>query len=263
MPAAVTEQVRDFAGDRARVVRDGNPAIPERLEAVECVRVVAPRVVLPRFGRVRQHAVKLDHDAVLRVPHVGVLSGAAPGRHRLPVAARQAVPALDVPEISQLKWRVDAYRDLGDGVREVAAPARPVPAGQRGGDPVRRAQPALARLDRPGNRILGGRRHIRQVQDRFLKRGLRRQPRRMPRARQPRRVMQHQTWDIQRAGLPRDAHVDRGRGLISEVPYLCGGVMTENRVVTGPQHCAPKSGSAWHGTAERREYSRVEPLPSP
>jgi len=38
--------------------------------------------------------------------------------------------------------------------------------------------------------------------------------------------------------------------------------MTKNRVVTGPQHCAPKLGSAWHGTAERREHAFMESLPS-
>ena len=37
--------------------------------------------------------------------------------------------------------------------------------------------------------------------------------------------------------------------------------MTQDRVVTGPQYCAPKPGSAWHGTAECREYAPVESLP--
>jgi len=86
-------------------------------------RVVAPRRMywalrkwLLEFAAPWGLAVELYDNAVPRVPHVGVLSDAAPDHHRLPVAAWEAVPAFDVPEISQLKRGVDACRDLADSV---------------------------------------------------------------------------------------------------------------------------------------------------
>ena len=70
----------------------------------------------PRLGLVSHYTVELHDNAVFRVPDVGVLAGATPDRHRLPISARQAVLTFDIPEISQFKWGMDACPDLGDGV---------------------------------------------------------------------------------------------------------------------------------------------------
>ena len=75
--------------------------------------------------------------------------------------------------------------------------------------------------------------------------------------------MQYQAGDPQRSRLPRDADVDRRRWLISELPRLCGGGVTQDRLSPGAQDRRPKQGNAWDWTAERDENALMEQLPLP
>ena len=131
------------------------PREPSRSGALESVSALL-RSLSPAarrtfaLRRVCEHAIKLhlDHDAVFRIPHVGVYSaGAAPdvitaclsprGRQCLRSTSRRYRSSSgDMGALSSPRRRHG----------KVAAPAHPVPAGQRGGDPVRCAQATLARL---------------------------------------------------------------------------------------------------------------------
>src|SRR6516164_1179345 len=171
------------------MVSDWYPVIAQRSHSVERVSVVAPGVTPPRLLWVCCHAVEFHAYAVVLISHVLVIPPRVPGRDNLTPPPRKGMPAFHVPLVAEFEGRVNALPDFGERVPDIATPAYARARRHRGADAFRSGQTALTGLDRPGDRVFRGRRHVSQVKNCLFKCGLRRQSRGMSCLRKPRRVV--------------------------------------------------------------------------
>jgi phosphoglycolate phosphatase-like HAD superfamily hydrolase len=183
-PAALGQRPRHLRCRVAAVASHVVPVVAQRRAAAGRGVVVAAPVVAAAFLGMRPLTVQLDDQLVLLVAAVPE-AAAAPGlgeRHLL-ASFRQPVRALDIPVVTELEQRVRSPSRRGYELVKLPPPPELLASTQRLPQRPLRSQPPPERRSNPPASVIQAIGRTREINDRLLDEGMRRDSARKPRSR--------------------------------------------------------------------------------
>src|SRR6202050_1497100 len=223
---------------------DVYPAVPQNRDTPLGDRVSATQVQPPLIIGMRLHSVQFDAERVALVKIVEVPAASVDRGPHLADRGGQSVRALDPPDVTVLKHRVNAVAYLGESQIQLGPPASSWALLHRFGQFRGGGQPALAGSADQAERGVDRRREVGQIKYGLLDASPRRLKGGVDSAGDATRTVDHHAGHGEHPSAGIDRHVNGRASFIGEFGQFGRGLMTErdtgaNAVYDGPQGGLP------------------------